>query len=209
MKKISSKRIAEETKSVTAYIAVMFLFLLCGMITGYIFSLYAGKAESNYLFQSELKNIITYGIGDYSFGQAFFNLLKYPAAIFILSYTAFGIFAIPATVAMKGFFMSVSVAYVIQTIGRSGIFLALAILGIQALASIPCILITAAFSFEISSFFFNASRKAKQHFYLTQRKPDAAFVIVFVMLCLIFALVAMLDIALTPTLVSLASKYTF
>lgn len=188
--------------------AIMITFFLIGMIAGCIFNVYANDAGNNILFNNNLKEIAANGATTYSFAKTYLNLIKYPTIIFLLGYTALGIFAIPLTVLFKGFFISFSVSSVIQTFGLSGFYSALAMFGLQTMISIPCIIITASFSLEISKLFTSVLHRSKKQVssnFITPSLHIALFIITAFLL-LIFAL---LDTLLTPTLVSLVAKNIF
>ena len=73
--------------------------------------------------------------------------LRYPAAAFLLGFTAWGVMLLPLLCTAQGFFLSFSVYCFAASLGRSGVTLALAALGIRCLFVLPCLLAIAAASF--------------------------------------------------------------
>ncbi len=209
MRKLNAKKIPVAVfGNISLNAAIMIIFFLVGMVAGCIFNVYANDAGNNLLSNNNLKEIATNGATAYSFSKSYLNLIKYPAIIFLLGYTALGIIAIPISVSIKGFFISFSVSSIIQAFGFSGFWAALAMFGLQTMVSIPCIIITASFSFEISRLFTNVLHRSKKQVssHFTNPSLHIALFIITAVLLLIFAL---FDTLLTPVLVSLVAKNIF
>ncbi len=79
--------------------------------------------------------------------QVLWTYLRYPAAAFLLGCTAWGVMLIPLTCAAQGFFLSFAVRALPLSLGKQGVVLALAALGLRCLFTIPCLLTIAADSF--------------------------------------------------------------
>lgn len=190
-------------------IAVVIVFLLCGIAVGCIFSCYSDVSENSFILSNgSLSEIVTNGAADYSFRQTYFNLIKYPAIIFLLGFTALGFLAVPATVFIKGFFISFSISSVMRLLGSKGFFLSVAMFGLQTFISIPCILFTASFALEMSKLFSGVLRGSNGSFSAKNTKI-VPYISAFAILAVLLLLFALLDIALTPTFISLAIKGIF
>ena len=66
--------------------------------------------------------------------------LRYPAAAFLLGFTAWGVMLLPLLCTAQGFFLSFSVHCFAASLGRGGVTLALAALGLRCLFVLPCML---------------------------------------------------------------------
>lgn len=73
--------------------------------------------------------------------------LRYPAAAFLLGFTAWGVMLLPLLCTAQGFFLSFSVHCFAASLGRGGAVLALAALGVRCLFVTPCLLAAASDSF--------------------------------------------------------------
>lgn len=209
MRRLKTKKIPFVGFSgISLNMAIMVVFFLCGIVAGCIFTIYANDVGSGLLSDNNLKEIATNGATAYSFAKTYFNLLKYPAIVFLLGFTALGILAIPLTVSVKGFFISFSVSSVIQAFGFNGFRVALAMFGLQAFVSIPCLLTTASFAFEMSKLFTNVLHRSKRQVPSNLTKPSL-HIILFAISAILLLIFALLDTALTPALVSLAAKNIF
>ncbi len=209
MRKLNAKKIPVAVfGNISLNAAIMIIFFLVGMVAGCIFNVYANDAGSNILFNNNLKEIATNGATTYSFTKTYINLVKYPAIIFLLGYTALGIFAIPLAVSIKGFFISFSVSSVIQAFGMSGFCAALAMFGLQTMVSIPCIIIMASFSLETSKLFTNVLHRSKKQVSSNFTNPSL-HIILFIITAILLLIFALFDTLLTPTLVSLVAKNIF
>ena len=79
--------------------------------------------------------------------QVVWVYFRYPAAAFLLGFTAWGVMLIPLVCAAQGFFLSFAVQCFAAALGKQGVVLALAALGLRCLFTIPCLLTIAADSF--------------------------------------------------------------
>ena len=65
--------------------------------------------------------------------QIVWAYVRYPAAVFLLGFTAWGVLFIPLVCAAQGFFLSFAVQCFASAMGRQGVALALAALGLRCL----------------------------------------------------------------------------
>ena len=72
--------------------------------------------------------------------QIVWAYVRYPAAVFLLGFTAWGVLFIPLVCAAQGFFLSFAVQCFASAMGRQGVALALAALGLRCLFVLPCLL---------------------------------------------------------------------
>ncbi len=175
MKRKRKKIEAKEQSSVfdirTLLLSAMFL---CGVCAGCITASYTAGDSANVLNEYISKEILVSSsdiTGKELFLKAVISLYKYPVIIFLLGYTAFGIVFIPATLILRGYFISFCVTSVIQALGYKGVSIALSLYGFQALLSIPCILILATKAMCASQGFFSFIREGKER-RLTPPVPD-------------------------------------
>lgn len=87
--------------------------------------------------------------------------LRYPAAAFLLGFTAWGVMLLPLLCTAQGFFLSFSVHCFAASMGRGGVTLALAALGLRCLFVLPCLLVTASDSFQ--SAWCRAEKQKPEH----------------------------------------------
>ena len=87
--------------------------------------------------------------------------LRYPAAAFLLGFTAWGVMLLPLLCTAQGFFLSFSVHCFAASLGRGGVTLALAALGLRCLFVLPCLLVTASDSFQ--SAWCRAEKQKPEH----------------------------------------------
>lgn len=79
--------------------------------------------------------------------QIVWAYVRYPAAVFLLGFTAWGVLFIPLVCAAQGFFLSFAVQCFASAMGRQGVALALAALGLRCLFVLPCLLMIASDGF--------------------------------------------------------------
>lgn len=133
--------------------AVISAFFLCGAVVGCAAASYM---SADALAQS-LSPLAAYIAPDTSGAQplsvlsVFFNTYKYPAAAFLLGFTALGVFLVPSLTALRGFFLSFAVTSVARLFGGNGILLNISIFGLVNVLSLPCLIVLASQSL-ISSF---------------------------------------------------------
>lgn len=69
--------------------------------------------------------------------------LRWPLGALLLSFTAFGLFGIPALASLRGFFLAFSVASFSRAYGRGGLAVAFLLQGIPGILSVPAFLLLA------------------------------------------------------------------
>lgn len=132
-----------------ARLYILCLFLAAGVLAGFL----AGRAVAS----EDLLSLSRYVTGyarlnaeeprSAGLWQVLWTYLRYPAAAFLLGCTAWGVMLIPLTCAAQGFFLSFAVQCFAAALGKQGVVLALAALGLRCLFTIPCLLTIAADSF--------------------------------------------------------------
>lgn len=160
-----------------ARLYILCLFLAAGVLAGFL----AGRTVA----PEDLLSLSRYVTGyarlnaeeprSAGLWQVLWTYLRYPAAAFLLGCTAWGVMLIPLTCATQGFFLSFAVQCFAAALGKQGVVLALAALGLRCLFTIPCLLTIAADSFAC------AWRRAER------QKPEvrdrrSAIICVFVLL---------------------------
>lgn len=203
MKNIKKKsNVAMHYNTFSVNIAVVVIFLLIGIVSGAIccFSSFfsTSKGDVFSVFTSLENNDF-----DYTFLRSFFTFSKYPVVIFILGFTAFGIFFIPVAVFLKGFFLSFSVASVFKFVGANAFLVSVSTFGIQILFSVPAIIILSALSFEFSKnfvvlFFGRVDTR-------TPKTDIRIFLIAFACIISLSLLFAFFDTIITPKLINKVS----
>ena len=132
-----------------ARLYILCLFLAAGVLAGFL----AGRTVAS----EDLLSLSRYVTGyarlnaeeprSAGLWQVLWTYLRYPAAAFLLGCTAWGVMLIPLTCAAQGFFLSFAVQCFAAALGKQGVVLALAALGLRCLFTIPCLLTIAADSF--------------------------------------------------------------
>lgn len=125
-------------------IPVLSTFVLLGIVAGQI----AGHCVS-----AEHLNEIGMCLSDYAVTQVstwrlFAVYLQWPFMALLLGYCTLGVGLLPLLCGAEGFALSFAVSCFCAILGRHGILLALAALGIRALILLPCGLITSDWAFS-------------------------------------------------------------
>lgn len=202
-------KVKKNFKSIFAEIspslAIMIICILLGVAAGCVFTANSENGAIEGIIGEDIRALSESGTGDYSFLKTFFNLIKYPAASFFLAYSAFGIICIPLLSFFRGFVLSVSISSIISTFGKKGILTALSMFGIQTVISIPCLILITALSFDCSKLFAFAVLAPRGQ--VLAKKPNLLYFSLFFVFCVILLLLAaVMDTALTPSLLSLSLK---
>lgn len=212
MKKRIKKREDVNKLSARVDIAVVILsaILLCAICAGCITASCVTEDSAGFLNEYISKNALYAGqviAGREQFFKSLITLVKYPAIVFSLGYTAFGTVLIPGVLFFRGFFLSFSVASVIRVLGYKGLAAALSVYGLQALVSIPCTLIIAAKAMRASQRFFSFAKAGKEQ-RVIPHAPDGYFTCFFIcIICL--TLCALLEVLLVPKLSALSYTLIF
>ena len=140
-------------------------------------------------------------LNNYSLGNVYFNLVKYPILMFLSGFTVFGSIIVPICLISKGFSISFSITAIVQALGRKGVILAFAIFGLQTLISIPCFLVISASSIEGSYYIANTVFKRRKQ--LNQNLPNYKRHLYLFLFCSLLLLVyAAIDKSIVPALFS-------
>ena len=125
-----------------ARLYILCLFLAAGILAGFL----AGRTVAS----EDLLSLSRYVTGyarlnaeeprSAGLWQVLWTYLRYPAAAFLLGCTAWGVMLIPLTCAAQGFFLSFAVQCFAAALGKQGVVLALAALGLRCLFVLPCML---------------------------------------------------------------------
>lgn len=189
--------------------AVVYIFvLLCGMVTGLLLSRNIQTSGFLSLFENDLQQIAINGVGEYSFAKTFFNSVKFPALIFFFGFTAPGVVLTPLAVFLKGWLLSASISAVVSSFGVNGAVVAMSMFGIQTLIQIPCLVIIASFSTDMSLFFLSTMKQTKIPSVRKHLRPGT-YLLVFSITLVLLVVISFLDVFFTPKLVSLSLKRIF
>lgn len=187
-----------DKQKLSMFTVILAALFLIGIFTGCFVSLRVSGETSEYL-TGYISGIVNGEAVSSSAGQAIVNSFLFPAIVFVLSFTVFGIAAIPLAVAIRAFFLSFAITAFICSFGNTGILLALGALGLQNLLSLPCLFILSAqgmaSSLAVVSVFSGKPKKAGGFY----GKP-ALFKALICFLVLIAA--ALLEAYVTPLLFS-------
>lgn len=132
-----------------ARLYILCLFLAAGILAGFL----AGRTVASEDLLSLSRYVTGYArlnaeeLRSAGLWQVLWTYLRYPAAAFLLGCTAWGVMLIPLTCAAQGFFLSFAVQCFAAALGKQGVVLALAALGLRCLFTVPCLLTIAADSF--------------------------------------------------------------
>ena len=133
--------------------------------------------------------------------SALFLYFRYPILIFIFGFSALGVVLIPLLCVIEGFFLSFAVTSFVASMGRNGVLLAMAALGVRCLFTLPCILFLAIQAVR-------AARQLGKVGAFGYRKNRAifepAYFLRFGVCMLILLLGVVLEITLVPKLFQLA-----
>lgn len=186
-------------------VAVMIVCLVLGILAGCIFAIYSENAVLTGLVGEDIKRISENGVYDYSFLKTFLNLIKYPVLSFMLAFCAYGVLCVPVLVFFKGFTISLSISSIIGAFGKKGILTAISVFGVQTMVSIPCLIIIASLSFDCSKAFARVVKTPK--IMVAEKRPNFPYFVLCFFVCVILLLLtALVDVAVTPTLLSLSLK---
>lgn len=181
------------------------LFFLIGLYMGRFF---AARQAAQVI--PELKRYLdayaeTAGQSGRSAGQiarAFFLYFRYPLAVFLLGFASFGVLVIPPLGALMAFSFSYSVSCFVAALGGKGVLLALSLLGLRYLITLPCFFLLGQgalrTSWELTLCTLGQGRRRAAALY------DKTYFLRFFFAAAALALGALLDLWLTPWLLSLA-----
>ncbi len=205
MKNAFKKTVRNPLQKASPAIAIMVIFLLCGIVSGCVAMIYSNDESILFLdsYIQQYDKISRNGIEGYSYLKTLFNMCKYPTLIFLLSFTALGLLCIPCVVFLKGFFISMSVSAIVRTMSAKGIWVALSMFGVQTFITLPCILIISSIAFDFSKVFANVLRRSP-HGGAAYPISIKSYIILFSACIIIFFFASLADMLLTPFLINLS-----
>jgi stage II sporulation protein M len=184
--------------------------LICGIL--FLSGCIAGTVTAGFVkdgtrlndyFSSFLSLFLTGNSPGRDLFAALVDVFKYNLAAIALGFSFAGIFLVPVLSALRGFFLSFSVSMVIRVLGGKGVALALAIFGVNTLLTVPCFFVLSVDAFYASLSIFRLTVNKKQKLPLT---PWGSRFFIRCGICLlVLVLTALLDMYVTPHLISLAA----
>ena len=112
---------------------------LCGCIAG---TVSAGCIDEGTMLNDYITGFLSIFTNDTSPKLSLFSSLannfKYQLIALFLGFSVIGVFLLPILSAVRGFFLSFSVAAIIRLLGSKGILLTLALFGVNTLITVPC-----------------------------------------------------------------------
>ncbi|MGM9661884.1 MAG: stage II sporulation protein M [Oscillospiraceae bacterium] len=184
------------------------LFGLC-----FLLGLYLGQvvsARQAPVVSSELSRYLTgyvelspgYPLSLRSFLASFLVYFRYPLLAFLLGFASFGVLLLPVLSVLLAFSFSYSVCCFVAAFGERGILLALAVLGLRYVLTLPCYVLLAEQSLrtsaELAQYAFGQGRRGGAPLY------GRRYFIRFLAASAVLAAGAVLDVWLTPWLLQLA-----
>lgn len=88
------------------------------------------------------------GLAAPAWGELLWRTLRWPLGAILLGFTALGLPGIPAICSLRGFFLAFSVASFARAYGRSGLVVALLLLGVPGTVTVPAFLLLTTQSFS-------------------------------------------------------------
>lgn len=184
--------------SPTLQLSLLFsVLLLVGILAGVLVATALNLSAKQALF-SDLNAFIYGDHSQTSFFTSLWQFSRMPLLIFCLSFTCFGIVAIPVSVALQGYLLSFSVSTMVSLAGWKGCLLGFSSFGIRAFILVPCILILSVQCFLLSKQFFCAMLPTKTG----AVKFPRGFILAIVCCFLFLIIGAILDNLLTDHAVS-------
>lgn len=174
------------------------LFVAVGAVAGYLAHKTVGAASnaelSTYLQQyADAYEQDAYVPG--SLLQVLAVYFRYPIVAFCLGFCTIGVYLLPVLCMVQGFFLSFSVCCFAASLGRCGVYLAFAALGLRVLITLPCLLLLALQAFNGARALRGTTRKRNMG---KRRKVDQAYFILPGICSAALLLGSVLDITLLP-----------
>ena len=132
-----------EKQASAVSLGITALFFLAGIVAGCLAAM-RGGGEADKIAVDYLTGFAASGFAGPTYAQAFLQSFSYGLICFLFGLTLLGVLLIPAAVAARGFFLSFAAAACVRVFGADGLLLALALLGIGALLTVPCLFALAA-----------------------------------------------------------------
>lgn len=136
----------------SARLYILCLFFTAGMLAGFFARRVVSSEDLSALsgYVLEYAHLAADQQRPAGLWQVLWAYLRYPAVAFVLGCTAWGVMLIPLVCAAQGFFLSFAVQCFAAALGRQGVALALAALGLRCLFTVPCLLAIASDSFALA-----------------------------------------------------------
>lgn len=133
-------------------ILLLSLFFLCGVFLGQVL---AGRvpAAAEQELTEYLRGYVTLDshISPQTVLSAVLLYVRYPLLAALLGFASIGVVLLPGVTAAFGFFLSFSVSCFAAAFGPDGVVLALAVLGLRCLVTLPCYFLLAVHSWGSSA----------------------------------------------------------
>jgi len=180
------------------------ILFMCGCVAGTVTAgLVNDGTRLNEFFSSFMSFFLTGNASRQNLMSAVLDAFKYCLVAVALGFSIVGVFLIPLLSAVRGFFLCFSVAMVVRVLGENGVALALAIFGIGTMITIPCFFILSVDAFYASAYIFRLTTQRTQKF--TAVPFNSRYFIRCGICLLVLMLSALIDVYMTPYLISLAA----
>lgn len=199
------KRPGTAGKGVLLSLGFFSLFFLIGLYMGRFFAARQAAQvvpELNRYLDAYAETAGQSGLSAGQIARAFFLYFRYPLAVFLLGFASFGVLVIPLLGVLMAFSFSYSVSCFVAALGGRGVLLALSLLGLRYVISLPCFFLLGQgalrTSWELTLCTLGQGRRRSAALY------DRAYFLRFFFAAAALTLGALLDLWLTPWLLSLA-----
>jgi stage II sporulation protein M len=179
---------------------------LCGCIAG---TVSAGCIDEGTMLNDYITGFLSIFTNDTSPKLSLFSSLannfKYQLIALFLGFSVIGVFLLPILSAVRGFFLSFSVAAIIRLLGSKGILLTLALFGVNTLITVPCFFIISVSAFSASLYLLRLvfSKNLKNTV-----SPFSSRFFINCGICLIMLIIsALIDTYLSPYLIGYAASH--
>ncbi len=189
--------------SISVSLAILSAILLCGIVAGAVTASYIGGDSGETLTDYMSRYVTAFGEGMSPITllpATIWSVYKYSIFAFLFGFTVLGVVLIPGTVALRGFFLAFSIGSMVKLFGIPGLWLALAIFGIQTLIGLPCLLIISAQGFAAARSFARMMSGGKRVM-IGSVFPRGYFILFGVCMIALLAVV-ILELTVTPKLVA-------
>ncbi|QNL45555.1 hypothetical protein H8790_06020 [Oscillibacter hominis] len=185
----------------TVHLVLLSLCFALGVILGQVFSAKASNDQELTRYLSEFFQI-SESLETGMFLPALLIYFRYPLMAFLLGFASIGALLLPLVSAAFGFFLSFSACCFAGAYGKEGILLAVAVLGLRCLITLPCYFWLAVPSFRnsisLALLSFGKGRRSAPVVY------DAAWFLRFAACVAVLLVGVLCEVYLSPLLVRLA-----
>ncbi len=178
------------------------VLLLLGIIAGVLTATFLNLSSKQAVF-SDINAFIYTNHAQASPIVSFWQISRIPLLVLCLSFTCFGVVAIPISVVLQGYLLSFSVSAMVRLLGWQGALLGAASFGIRTLTIIPCLIILSVQCFLLSKQFFQTMLPTADG----RVKFPRGFVLALVSSLILLPIGAVLDFSLTARAVSLVLNH--